>query len=361
MNNIVYENKIREFAEESISDNRDSISIVRDNIEEIKDIIEDKIALMLLQDSASLKGLTGIGLFGDISKENDSALVSIALDIDQERSLLKIKNKLRKYDPLRDQIFTINPGRHMGRNTAPIIEDMRSDLELIKIDPQRYNARTHSYEYGDNTLYFDGFIAPELLAHTTSQHKDKAIYARLSPNRVNSEGKKLLFEYIERPANPRTLSNMSIQRGQKDSSKYFLDESSKPNQLTKKIERLEVVVSRNNSGNVSVLIEEIPFSDEDDQFVITRTLHCDTDAVPGTNMSNATLNHLDFSLNLYEKENINNRLETSLGHGSKVKADQRLHFFRIEDIPFKSLLEYARMLLKSQALTEEWINDQFQS
>ena len=175
MNHIVYENKIREFAEESISDNRDSISIVRDNIGEIQDIIEDKIALMLSQDSTSLQGLTGNGFFGDIPEENDSALVSIALDIDQKRRLLQIKKKLRKYDPLRDQIFTINPGRHRGRNTAPIIEDMRSDLELIRIDPQRYNARTHSYEYGDNTLYFDGFISAALLRHTTSQHKDKTI------------------------------------------------------------------------------------------------------------------------------------------------------------------------------------------
>ena len=359
MNYIDYKEAITDLAEESISENRDSISVVRDNVDNIQALTAERISKANGEYNATVEGLTGIGLFGNIEKEKDAALVSIALDIDQQRKLLTIKKKLRKYDPLTDQIFLIHPGNLRGRKTPPIIEDMRDDLELIRIDLNRYDGKTHSYQYGENILYFDGFISPELLAHTIVKHRDEEIYIRLSPNRVNSQGKKLLREYIERPANPRALTNMSIQRGQKDSSKYFLDESSAPNHLTKKVSKLEVRISRNNSGNLSVLIEEIPFSDEEDEFIITRSIHCDTDAAPGTDINNAKLNHLDFSLNLYEGENKTNRLQTSLGDGPKVKSSKRLHFFRIENIPFKSLLEYARILLKSKTLTEEWINDQF--
>mgnify|MGYP003306844349 CR=1 FL=1 len=54
---------------------------------------------------------------------------------------------------------------------------------------------------------------------------------------------------------------------------------------------------------------------------------------------------------------IEKKLSLSITEIFKKKGEK---FFRIEDIPFKYLLEYAKMLMKSQELTQEWIDNQFQ-
>ncbi len=355
MNLLDYKDIVRDLSQQlTDGEHHDAISVVRANIEPIYQAFNNDINNCLQagdEENIYVKGLQGC--FPDDLGVQRLGLTRIALDVDLDAKRRSYREQLKAYNQSSDPIFQLDPGRDQSGKVIPRLE-MRSDQELIRIKPEHYDQRSHSFQYGPYRLQFDQNLPIELLRKTFGDVRlnGKHIFARLSPDRVNQN--QLMLEHIYRPANPELFrKTIKTPRRGRDSS-IFTAEFSRS-----LIERLEVKITRNSSGNLSILIEELPFSDS--PFFVARTLHCDTDAVDGTDLTDVTLNHLDFAVNLYEDDSAIERKGAYLGRDPIVKATQRLHFFRIENIPFKYLIEYARIIMKSKELTEEWINNQFKS
>lgn len=79
--------------------------------------------------------------------------------------------------------------------------------------------------------------------------------------------------------------------------------------MVHKIRKLEVTVNRGNSGNLSMMLEELPAIDEDKGFMMSRCIHLDTDEPYGTPFAEATLNHLDLAINVYFSDRMKERHE----------------------------------------------------
>ncbi|WP_054637880.1 hypothetical protein [Thalassobacillus sp. C254] len=140
----------------------------------------------------------------------------------------------------------------------------------------------------------------------------------------------------------------------------YLAEQKYNDRYLKKVKRLDVIAKRSNDGNLSMMLEELSYEMEDHGLLIGRCIHLDTDYIIGSNFEETKLNHLDCAINIYSGDNIVKRMDENLAHGEKVtKANPRIHLIRINDIPFKELLNIAFLFFKSITLTREWVDSQF--
>ena len=102
-------------------------------------------------------------------------------------------------------------------------------------------------------------------------------------------------------------------------------------------------------------------TDNNQEYVIGRMIHLDTDAQVGAPFANAVLNHIDLAYNLYIDDEATARLGQELCAGEPVQnATRRTHILRIEGIPFSSIFKIAQSFFKSRTLTDEWIETEFQ-
>lgn len=108
------------------------------------------------------------------------------------------------------------------------------------------------------------------------------------------------------------------------------------------------------------MLEELSEEEKESDILVGRCIHLDTDYTSGSNFDGVRLNHLDCAINLYTEESIKHRLEENLANGEKVtKAEPRIHLIRVEDVPFKKLIDIALLFFRSKSLTKEWISYQF--
>lgn len=240
------------------------------------------------------------------------------------------------------------------------------DDELLNINVFEHKYDSEIVKFSDGFAYLEKSLNPAILNWARSTFAQLPLYIRVDPYYYfKSEPPQRLVESITIPANPTWWKNLSIHNRMKEGAAYLLDDCS-PKENSQQwwekhrleIVRLEVIAKRNNNGNLSMMIEELQILDED--LLLGRCIHLDTDSAFGTAFDNSFLNHLDLAVNIYEKENVKFRLLDNLALGEKtVDASYRTHVLRIEQIPFNAIFGFADMFFKSKTLINEWIQDQF--
>jgi hypothetical protein len=175
----------------------------------------------------------------------------------------------------------------------------------------------------------------------------------------------LLQEAIIRPIDPNWWSTLKVYPGKKDGLAHELLPPSSPKDdletwwefHAKGIRRLEMFVGRRNSGNLSVMIEELTRPVGNYEQVLGLCVHMDTDSAVGTAALDARLNHLDLALNWYPGADGKTRLNQRL-HEGMVQTATRSHLLRIENIPFTGLFEISAAFFTSRVLVREWLSAQ---
>jgi hypothetical protein len=240
------------------------------------------------------------------------------------------------------------------------------DDELLDITALEQKGESEVVKFSGGFSYLEKSLNPAVLNWARTTFVQLPLYVRVDPYfYFSTEPPQRLVESITIPANPIWWKNLAIHNRMKEGAAYQLDDCSpKENQQQwwekhmYQIVRLEVIAKRNNNGNLSMMIEELQILDED--LLLGRCIHLDTDSAFGTAFEDSFLNHLDLAINLYEKQDANFRLLDNLAIGEKtVDASYRTHILRIERIPFNGVFGFADMFFKSKTLINEWIQDQF--
>lgn len=190
-------------------------------------------------------------------------------------------------------------------------------------------------------------------------------FVRVDPTRTYSTPPRpLLLEEIMVPADPKWWKHLDLHRSKQTACKYALPEPSTPNPLgpfwdyhVKKIRYLEAGAGRKGNDNLSMMVEELAVSREDDGLVLGRCIHLDSDDPRGTPFNEAKVNHIDLAMNVYVEAAASLRLESILK--DKVDATFRTHLLRLEGVPFTALLDVARLFFVSKTLLAEWLDNQF--
>lgn len=178
-----------------------------------------------------------------------------------------------------------------------------------------------------------------------------------------------LYEEALRPVNPNWINSLNLYKGQSTGGHYILQPSEtgdfEMDRLrfwdyeVKKVRSLEIYAQRSNSGNLSMMIEEIKNNQEYSSYYIAKCIHLDTNNEVGTNINDTTLNHIDLAINIYDNSAYKQRINQSLSNGRVVDATYRIHLLRLEDVPFKLLINLSYLFFDNETLTEEWITEQF--
>lgn len=237
------------------------------------------------------------------------------------------------------------------------------DFELIDSSKFQLINRSSILSFNNKTafVYLDFAINPALLTWAKENFPKNKLYIKINPHKVFREIPDKNFEFIKIiPANPKWWKKVKIHNKTKEQACYILEDSNDRFDVEKNILRLEVIVSRDNNGNLSMMIEELTKIDSQ-KMAFGRCIHLDSSDPFGTDFFKVTLNHLDLAINVYEGDNAKNRLENNLAFGGKTEnASYRTHLLRIDGIPFKYMLGFAEGFLSSKTLFQEWIEDQFQ-
>lgn len=241
------------------------------------------------------------------------------------------------------------------------------DLELIDFKCFEQINESEIVKYLNSYSLVEYSLNPTILTWANATFPDKPLYIRVNPYEVYDQiPNQKLYESILVPANPNWWKKLTIYNRTKEGASYVLvDCLPKDNPLQywelhiKNINRLEVIAKRDNSGNLSMMIEEITGIDQNG-ILLGRMIHLDSDSKYGQDFENAILNHLDLAINIYEGENAKNRLDDNLANGNKTTdASYRTHLLRIESIPFKGLFGFVTSFFRSKTLINEWFEDQF--
>ncbi len=111
---------------------------------------------------------------------------------------------------------------------------------------------------------------------------------------------------------------------------------------------------RTQDRYLSMMIEELPAPDAGNGLMIGRCIHLDTDAKAGSPANAAQVLHLDLAINVYIDAARPKRMTNTLHHGKAEDATIRTHLYRIENIPFLALFDFAELFFKSRFLLNEW-------
>jgi hypothetical protein len=207
----------------------------------------------------------------------------------------------------------------------------------------------------------DAFLPPELLRWAEGTFSDAPMFIRLDPWFVAREQPaEAMREAAVRPA-------LALRNRERDAGHYVLQEPLAASPATaseyweyhlRGVRSLEVHAKRSN-GNLSMMIEELTDDRRPDGRLVGRCIHLDTDAIAGTEVGAAPLNHLDLAISIYFGPAAARRKTMKLSDGMVEDATVRTHLFRVEGIPFSSSVEFARQFFRSTVLLAEWTRDQF--
>jgi hypothetical protein len=248
------------------------------------------------------------------------------------------------------------------------------DNKLINFNILKWDKSGCFCEYNGRFYMPNSFLKEELLQFTREQFIFKKKFIRLDAYYCSEKRPPMyLKEEVLRPVNPKWIDRLNLFKGQSTGGHYILQEPefipgitfSKEQQLKrweynfKGIRSLETHAQRNNSGNLRMIIEEIADKPICKGHYVAKCIHLDSDNIVGTQFKNAILNHIDLAINVYSTEAFNERKSQSLAYGRVVNASLRTHLLRFEGVPFRTLINLSTLFFSSQALTMEWISDQF--
>ena len=293
--------------------------------------------------------------FKDCAIEDRKVWVFIGFEIEEVSIKIHFQTKCAKYEP--DQpLFKLSPN----------LWDQVFNDELV-------NAQALAFEQQGCVLKFEGGFAAidhelnsKMLLWAREAFPKSPQFIRVPPYGASVKIPPItVTEAAVVPANPNWWKTLKIQKYNKEGASYLLEDTyneNKPDQFweyhVNKIRKLEACARRDNQGLLSMMLEELQL--KPDGFLIGRCIHLDTYETIGTPFEKAILKHLDLAINVYYGDAIEKRLAGDLANGAMVtNSSCRTHFFRINDVPFTSLLEFSRLFFVSTTLYNEWIADQF--
>lgn len=295
----------------------------------------------------------------DISNEDKIMLISIYNDVRQAANDKEFVRSFELYDT-RHPIF-------VGNN---LFNHVRECRELIDYNALEWIKLSDYCKFEDKFYQPNVYIKKEMLEFISDIGSEYKKYIRLEPYCYFEKlPPKYLKEEALRPVNPEWIKELRLYRGQSTGGHYILQEISEINsELDRRkwwdydilgVRNLEIHAQRNNSGNLSMMIEEIKKYDENKNYFATKCIHLDTNDNIGTSFNNSYLNHIDCAINVYDNRAMKERILQSLSNGRVVDATFRTHILRFENVPFTFLLNLSSLFFDSVALTQEWITDQF--
>lgn len=335
---------------------------------EFQSLLEFKKMNVTADQKTSILGYLIMGYYLQLQEDDRVACFLIDFDITDRRRILKVKRELERYES--DQkIFTNAQGLWDQLRVKKVDFETgktKYDYELLQFKELSQLDRSEIIKYKQWFLKLSPYFDANILEWCRIEFENSPMFVRLNHNEIYStRPSQILNEETLVPANPKWWKNLVIYNNMKEQASYFLQNCNPLDDLEKYLEynskgirTLEMIVKRDNSGNLSMMIEELI---EKNGALLGRMIHLDTDAKINSDINQAKLNHLDLALNVYTGDARDSRLSESLAFGEKVtNASFRSHLFRIENIPFTSLFNFARMFFKSKILLSEWFKDQFQ-
>ena len=327
--------------------------------EKIRLAIEQRKERLTEQDRNLASAYMSLRYFEDFDSDERIACFCIALEADYERELRKQIEDCTPYE-----------------GDEPIFKDNdikeRRDKDLIRgmIGVRGYG--TNIFKYGNKWGYYDSRIPLQIYDWLEDCFKDNQKRIRIDPRGLYPQRPpQMAIECQIIPSKWQWWKNLTVYKGTHTGSSYILL-GSDPHQHgdyydynVLNVRSLQEVVNRRNSGNLSMMLEELSEfkhpTDNNQGYVIGRMIHLDTDAQVDVPFEDAVLNHIDLAYNLYIENDAKIRMGQELCDGSTVQsATYRTHILRIEGIPFSSLFKIAQSFFKSRTRTDDWISSEFQ-
>jgi len=330
----------------------------------IHDLVHFRKTLIDSKEQSKVSGYLVINNFLIFSGMERAACFILTFEIDEFRSKLSWRKRCEAYQ-MQHPLFQKEP--HLFEFIRRK-ENGVCDFELIQSDVLTQFNNSEIVRFNNSYTLIDSAMNSALFSWAKETFANQPIYIRVNPYKVFDKiPPQRMFESVSIPANPNWWKNLSIYNRCKEGACYILEDC-RPEENQRqyweryimKILRLEVISKRDNNGNLSMMIEEI---DDTDRYGLRfgRMVHLDTDSPYGTDFHNATLNHLDLAINVYEGESAVRRGVDNLALGKKTTdASYRTHLLRIENIPFNALFGFVIWFFKSEALIRDWLKDQFQ-
>jgi hypothetical protein len=299
----------------------------------------------------------------------------IELNLDSETKLLltsvynEILNTVRKKEFIKSfEKYNAQQPIFQGND---LFNYVRNCNELIDCEAMEWTKQSNTFKYREKFLQ-TSFIGEELMEFSFGVCENYRKYIRIHPY-VQFEDMPMMIiqEEALRPIDPHWIKTLKLYKGQSTGGHYFIPEINEDSIVDEDsrlkwwehsiqgIKSLEVHAQRNNSGNLSMMIEEINEQKQFKEYYIAKCIHLDTDNDVGTEIDNAVLSHIDLAINVYDTNAFNERKNQSLADGRIVDATIRTHLIRFENVPFRILINLAYLFFDSQSLTKEWLSDQF--
>lgn len=321
-----------------------------------KDFIDSK-------EDDKARGYLETGLFKQFSGTERVACFVMTFEIDEIKTKNNWKKRCERYSQ-EQPLFLKEP---LLFDSIRKKDSGKKDFELIDFDVFNQINESEILKINKSYALIDSELHPSIVVWSKENFNSNPLFIRANPFKVfGQQPPQLILESILIPANPNWWKNLTIHNRTKEGASYILDDCSPKENYRqywelhiKNIKRLEVIVKRNNNGNLSMMLEELTGIDSRG-LMFGRMIHLDTDSTYGTDFEESKLNHLDLAINIYEGGTAKKRLEDNLAQGNKsISASYRTHLLRIENIPFKGLFGYVIFFFQSQTLVHEWLEDQF--
>jgi hypothetical protein len=320
------------------------------------ELINFRKAFVGAKELDKVRGYLAIGFFREYEGIDRATCFVICFELDDTLTKKSWKQRCELY----------NSSQPLFAKCPNLLDHLCND-ELIDFSVLTQINDSEILKHGNSYTYIDSALNPLIASWTKNNFPDKKIYLRANPFDIfDRQPLQRLFESISMPANPNWWRKLTIHNRTKEGASYILEDCSPKDNLQQylevhinKIKRLEVIAKRSNSGNLSMMIEEITDIDNHD-LLFGRCIHLDTDSKFGTYFESSVLNHLDLAINIYDGEAAKHRLNDNLASGQvTTDASFRTHLLRVEEIPFKALFGFVVSFFKSQTLINEWFEDQF--
>lgn len=302
-----------------------------------------------------------IGIFAGQPRRQRLARFAMTFDVKHESDRLKLHRHCEPYNQTQP-LFQNEPSLFQSIRRR---ENGNHDFELIDVAAVRAVSGSEVYLAGNGFTKLNPFLSPGIVNWAQKEWPGAPTYIRLDADTYSSiKPPQLLTEATLVPANPRWLRDFSLSKGMKDFAAYELQDRSPSEGLgeywdyhVRHLRRLEVHVQRRKDNYLSMLIEELPRPDDQNELMVGRCIHLDTRDPALTPFAEVTVQHLDLAINVYAGNDRRKRFEQSLQHGKVQDATYRTHLLRIEGIPFVSLFAFCEMFLDSKILLGEWLSE----
>lgn len=327
----------------------------------VADCVLFRSGLIYPAEEAELNGYLQMGFFREGDRAKRLGSFAFCFDLQHRVDLLDLTRQCATY--AREQpLFRGDPDLferiRKRRNGVP-------DLELIDSTGLKHEAASPVFKLRRGFGRLIPLLNPGVVGWAESEFAGAPKYVRLDPFWFHeTQPPQLLTEATLVPANPRWLGDLSLHRGMKEFAAYLLqDVSSKSDPLgyldyrMRRIRRLEVYAKRWNDGHLSMMLEELPSPDAENEIMIGRCVHLDTDDPAGTPLRLVHTAHLDLAINVYCGDDRKLRFSQTLQQGKVQDATFRTHLFRIEGAPLHSMFAFCEMFFRSRVLLREWVDE----